>query len=367
MSQNLITELTPEQEALIPVYREKWRAIAFSTAPIDRQKADEAVKATYAAIGLSEPKILFSDSLYAALRTVLVSDRSSPLWSELGSQLKSKLRGKLWSQLGNQLWSQMGSQMGGNFRNQLWKQLGSRLESQLESQVCRQLWSQLQHQLESQLQTERRSELWNHYKICTQLQFWVCNATLLDFGFSVLNCDRDQTKWEVFLSLVKDAAWIYPFEKTCIICERPIKFSFDNEQRLHAEGEPAIQFADGFSVYAHHGLRLPERYGSLPPHQWQSKWLLEEDNAELRRVLIQEIGYGRICQDLQATELDSWQEYTFLKIDNADVEPIYLLKMTCPSTGFIHALRVPPDVKSARQAIRWVNWGIDPEEFQKQT
>lgn len=41
--------------------------------------------------------------------------------------------------------------------------------------------------------------------------------------------------------------------------------------------------------------------------------------------------------------------------------------MTCPSTSFIHALRVPPDINSAREAINWVNWGIDPEEFSVQT
>ncbi|MEG4023441.1 hypothetical protein QT996_11640 [Microcoleus sp. S13C4] len=49
------------------------------------------------------------------------------------------------------------------------------------------------------------------------------------------------------------------------------------------------------------------------------------------------------------------------------LEPIYLLKMTCPSTGHLHALRVPPKVRSAKEAISWVNWGIDPEEFQVQT
>ena len=41
--------------------------------------------------------------------------------------------------------------------------------------------------------------------------------------------------------------------------------------------------------------------------------------------------------------------------------------MTCPSTEFIHVLRVPPDVKSAREAIGWVNWGIDPDEFAVET
>ena len=53
---------------------------------------------------------------------------------------------------------------------------------------------------------------------------------------------------------------------------------------------------------------------------------------------------------------------------------MYLLKMTCSSTGHLHALRVPPEVRSssrasltAKEAINWVNWGIDPEEFQVQT
>jgi len=91
-------------------------------------------------------------------------------------------------------------------------------------------------------------------------------------------------------------------------------------------------------------------------------------------LLIQRIGYDRICQELEVRELDSWQEYTLLSIDfdddfddDGNAKPIYLLKMTCPSTGFIHALRVPPDLESAQEAIRWVNWAIDPEEFSVQT
>lgn len=41
--------------------------------------------------------------------------------------------------------------------------------------------------------------------------------------------------------------------------------------------------------------------------------------------------------------------------------------MTCPSTGLIHILRVPYGIKSAREAICWINWGIDPEDFLVQT
>jgi hypothetical protein len=167
---------------------------------------------------------------------------------------------------------------------------------------------------------------------------------------------------------VKHCGWIFFFEKIAIVCDRPLKLCFDRENRLHAEAEPALQFADGYSLYSYHGVTLPKKYAALHPHQWQAKWLLEEWNVELRRVLIREIGYARICQELQARQINSWREYTLLRI-NIDfaTEPICLLKMTCPSTGFIHMLCVPPDLTSAREAIGWVNWGTDPEEFIMQT
>ena len=44
---------------------------------------------------------------------------------------------------------------------------------------------------------------------------------------------------------------------------------------------------------------------------------LEASNAEVRRLLVQEIGYSRILHELQAIEVDSWNEYTLLKLSQA--------------------------------------------------
>jgi hypothetical protein len=44
----IITELSDEQEAALPAYRDKWRSIALSIEQIDREKIAAAVKATYA-------------------------------------------------------------------------------------------------------------------------------------------------------------------------------------------------------------------------------------------------------------------------------------------------------------------------------
>jgi leucine-rich repeat protein SHOC2 len=111
---------------------------------------------------------------------------------------------------------------------------------------------------------------------------------------------------------------------------------------------------------------------------WKSEWLLDEENAEVRRALIQQLGYEKICKELNAINLDNWKEYILLKIDGIetvyayhkepiDREPMLLLKMTCPSTQHIHILRVPPEMTSAEAAITWVNQGIHPDKLAVQT
>ena len=51
----MIKKLTAEQEALLPVYRDKWLAIGLSTEPIDFEKAKTAVCVAYESVGLPKP------------------------------------------------------------------------------------------------------------------------------------------------------------------------------------------------------------------------------------------------------------------------------------------------------------------------
>ena len=126
------------------------------------------------------------------------------------------------------------------------------------------------------------------------------------------------------------------------------------------------------------GAALSSRYWTKLS-DWKSEWLLDEDNIEVRRALIQQLGYEKICEELKVLNLDSWREYSLLKIDAVETvygeyheeiigkEPMVLLKMTCPSTQHIHILRVPPEMTSAEAAITWVNHGIHPDKFAVQT
>ncbi|MEG4815090.1 leucine-rich repeat domain-containing protein, partial [Microcoleus sp. K5-D4] len=346
--------------------------LTLSTTPIDALKATETVKKIYAAIGREAPQVIVCSSPQVAsiklpkqLKISWISQlqkweigvgnlvRRNRLLDELFQGLYLGCSGEVWRRV---LWQERRlEQSVDNILDSEFQDLVANYGESLGGDIMAE-----PYYLRPLTPTERVEEI-----------HWI------EFLIAKFGIPLDQKAQELFRckqQLFEDCGWIFPFEKVCLVCDRPLHIRFDAENRLHAEGEPAIAFADGYSLYFHHGLKLPEKYGKVHPDLWEAQWLLFEENAELRRLLIQRIGYDRICQELEVTELDSWQEYTLLSIefdddfdDEGNAKPIYLLKMTCPSTGHIHALRVPPNVRSAQEAIRWVNWDIDLEEFSVQT
>ncbi len=341
--------------------------LALSTKPIDTEKAIAAVKVAYAAIGLEEPEIIICSSprdAFLQIFNLLKSDRSENCSNE----------GR-WNRPGQKLdWKWMSRSIVGEFASPgVWDYEFDHMtiESEADSTL---IWLMREFgdeygRSEPTIEHDFSYSLYDLKSPETPTTL-LKEIYLTELYISSSNINLSQKPQEILSfkkQLLEHCGFIFPFEKICVVCDRPRHLRFDSQNRLHAEGEPAIEFTDGWNFYYYHGVRLPEQYGQVHLNLWKAEWLLSADNAELKRVLIQGIGYDRIIQELSAKQIDTWQKYALLKIDNADVEPIYLLKMTCPSTGFIHALRVPPNMRSAREAIRWVNWDIDPDEFSVQT
>ncbi len=60
-----INKLTPEQEAKIPEYVEKYREIGLSTRKTDRVKAEDAISRSYAYLKLKAPSFIWAASPFA--------------------------------------------------------------------------------------------------------------------------------------------------------------------------------------------------------------------------------------------------------------------------------------------------------------
>lgn len=223
MEQIKIDRLTPEQEAQILVYQQKWQQIVLSTERINRQKAIEAMRVTYALLGEREPDFIFCDSPHSALGSIHIGQ------THLGRKIEKKLRKPIQEQLESQI---------------SWELIQKIFLKLRPSSIV--LEGQVKHSIDQQL----------NFKKFISSGYWLDTAMLLDFSLSVLNCIYDHKKGDVIQSIIRDCGWILPYSETCILCDRPtyILFkSFDDGEYLHGGREPAIQFTDGFSVYINHG------------------------------------------------------------------------------------------------------------------
>lgn len=325
-----------EKELIISQTQSQWWNV--SSTLLDIEQATIAIQALYKFAGLAQPEVQFVASPAAAREKV-----------EQESMQSDCVLPELWEVLREDLWQSLSRSLG-------------TLQQELTHSIRNPLFEVWERSFQWIMLDGLTEVLGDFLGDCLLPEWGICWAAMFAAAHR-LGVLPEQDKYNLFCNYMQQVGWMFPYEGIAIAIHRPL-IRWNSAGEIHGEGIPAIEFPDGFGVYAYKGINLPAQYGKLHPTDWRGEWLLEQRNAELRRVLIQGIGYDRICQDLQAKECDRWQEYTLLQIESeVDIEPIHLLKMTCPSTAFIHVLRVPPDINSARDAICWVNWGIDPTEF----
>ncbi|XGV95723.1 MAG: DUF6745 domain-containing protein [Leptolyngbya sp. BL-A-14] len=233
--------LTPEQEAVILVYQEKWRKIALSTKPIDRQKVLRIIHKFYSVLSQQKPKVLFFDSPFAAYSELIKRG--------LEDQLLDHLFPKLWQTL------KISGELIDLPSEIQYKERGLRFSEAIDMRNdLTHLNDQVVHQLELQLQVALKVSL-----VLSVLSSQFLRPGCIhrdDFFVSVLGYSHQGRIWQAWKALAEECGWIFPVKGFCFVCDRPRKILLDDKNRLHAEGEPAIQFSDGFSVYAHHGIGL---------------------------------------------------------------------------------------------------------------
>ena len=81
-----------------------------------------------------------------------------------------------------------------------------------------------------------------------------------------------------------------------ILTERPVWLARDAQNRLHCENRAAIEYSDGWGVYAWHGTRVPTDV-ILHPELLTAEQIGAEKNAEIRRVMIERFGADRYIRE----------------------------------------------------------------------
>ena len=118
------------------------------------------------------------------------------------------------------------------------------------------------------------------------------------------------------------------------------------------------------------GVRVNAKIAFFP-EQLTAKEALAEKNAEVRRIMIERIGYLRFAEEAKAKVLDEDQDRggprQLLHIKLDEDEPLVGLSCRCPSTGRHYFLRVPPTMKTCHQAVAWMAGFDDPKKYKPLT
>jgi hypothetical protein len=256
-SRKIVIDLTDEQEALIPEYRAKWRSIENKIESLDRTKAIETINAAYSTSSYSEPEILWYDNPLMAIQEVTHIENFK---NYLGRSICTKFSKRVFDHVQYSLTQQLDFKFFIRLRNQTTHAefpYYSTFDKPQPYYFSHSVITCLEHQLLADLEKtspELEFSDISYFTSCiSRPAEWTNWSCLFDFCISVLKLHHDKKKWTVIQQLIQNCGFLLQYENVCIACDRPSKLSFDAENLLHADVEPALQFGDGYSVFANHG------------------------------------------------------------------------------------------------------------------
>ena len=171
---------------------------------------------------------------------------------------------------------------------------------------------------------------------------------------------------EGLFGLARTAGWALPHANICWIAERHNVLRRDERGRLHCPDGPALTYPDGWSIWAWHGVRVPER---IILGAYTAREALGETNAERKRVMVEKMGTERFFRESGATVVHSdtdgrCNRRRLLEIPLAEARHgrIRAVEVVCPTTGRQYLLGVPATVQTCREAVA-ATFGMSPEQY----
>ena len=162
----------------------------------------------------------------------------------------------------------------------------------------------------------------------------------------------EQLLW--FVELAKSCNWIWFYDGVCIVSDRP-KHIKKKGIVLHNETGSAVEFRDGYGLWALNGVMMKREYVETPTEKLDVNLVVKETNAEVRRELVRKIGIDRVCMKLGAKVVDTSNDYSLLLLDLGDGRKRPYLKMRNPSIPVWHLEGVHPDCDTVEKALNWRN------------
>ncbi|MFK4599779.1 DUF6745 domain-containing protein [Streptomyces pristinaespiralis] len=324
-------------------YADKWRAIAAATGPADRAAAEEGVRLAYGAAGLPAPdRIIWADSPLAGVNAVRALEAP-------GRSVRDDVRTRPWADERRRVHDELGP--GG--WTALWTGTGALLWD-----GTRALAERIRTGVVDALLEKAPDDAAGRAGEESRIRGVLLDAVLGQHDAAWLAAfDGRSDRLTGLARVAEHAGWWWPFENAVVICERPLRLHRDEAGRLDNGDGPALVFPDGFALYAWRGMPVPAEFlrelTALTPER-----IRDEENAELRRVMLEYYGYDRYLAESGAQPVHRDETGILWRIALADDEDVVMVEVvnSTPEPDGSHRtywLRVPPTTRTAREGVAW--------------
>ena len=201
-------------------------------------------------------------------------------------------------------------------------------------------------------------------KDCASLKTWGANGTV-EVGRIVLRNCRQLAALPNWLGTIAEL----DVQGCTSLTELPANLSVTGDLEIAESGLTALPRGCMQADLRWRGVRIKPSI-AFHPESITAQAVIETQNIELRRVMLERMGYEAFFKQANAKELDRDADpggvRRLLRVDFKDEsrwrrdEPLVCLSVTCPSTARHYIIRVPPDMDSCHQAAAWIAGFDDP-------
>jgi hypothetical protein len=327
---------------------ERWRLTAAATGAADRAAAEAGVRLAYRRAGLPKPvRVRWAASPRKAVRMLA----AEPVESR-GRSVREAVRSRPWAAERERLHTELGP-AGWTER---WSATGARL------------WDTTQA-LAGRIRTGVVEELAEDREAQAAAALLLLDAVLGQQDAAWL-CAFDTSAGaplDGVAAVAGAAGWWWPYERTAVVCERPVELHRDEAGRLDRSDGPALAFPDGFALYAWRGMPVPGEF-LRELESLSAARIRAEDNAELRRVMLEHYGYDRYLDETGAVPVHKDETGVLWRIAMPDDEAVVMVEVVNSTpepdgTSRTYWLRVPPGTKTAKEGVAWT-FGLTAETYE---
>jgi hypothetical protein len=271
VSKTRLKKLTAEQEALIPVIRDKWINWALNPSGRSHSIIQQNMNFLYEQAGLQPVSVIVCDTMkdFVSRTTLFVQANKS---DSVGDSVGDSVRGSVWDSVRDSVGASVGDSVRDSVRGSVWDSVWDSVGASVGGSVWGSVWASV------------GGSVWGSVWASVGSYFWADDIAWGNY-FEEIGILTDQNLLDKFhrnIDALQDCAFGFITDKICIVLVKPT-VTTDDQGRLHNDSKMAMKWSDTDGFYYLAGVKFEKQlWEKVVSGQMSFKEILDIENTEQR-------------------------------------------------------------------------------------